>query len=217
MQPPSSPPLPCACSAPSPLYWTHAATSSTVELVIPHLRARAVGVTTLNTPNLPVRLATVAMTTSRPSQFADQPFDVAVVGTESLVENWLKARKVTDSPEVGASHSLLFQCTDYRHSLLSPKRSHGTTAASAASRSQRSSAVCGKTHGMVFARTVTVFRRISTQLCGSRSGLLPWVSWLWPSLKLLRWRATRRSAPGTRTIVGRVVDSFPSIVPTAYS
>ncbi|KAF2633526.1 hypothetical protein BU25DRAFT_453279 [Macroventuria anomochaeta] len=40
------------------------------------------------------------MTPSRPSPFADQPFDIAVAGTESMIEEWLQARKVDDTSKL---------------------------------------------------------------------------------------------------------------------
>lgn len=40
------------------------------------------------------------MAVPRPSPFANQPFDAAVAGTESLVEDWLKERKIPEAPEV---------------------------------------------------------------------------------------------------------------------
>ncbi|KAF9701557.1 hypothetical protein EKO04_000332 [Ascochyta lentis] len=46
-----------------------------------------------------------AIAPPRPSPFASQAFDAAVAGTESLVEDWLKARKVLEIPESTMANS----------------------------------------------------------------------------------------------------------------
>lgn len=40
------------------------------------------------------------MALPRPSPFGNEPFDAAAAGTESLVEEWLEARKIPEVSEV---------------------------------------------------------------------------------------------------------------------
>jgi len=98
------------------------------------------------------------MALPRPSPFANEPFDVAAAGTESLVEEWLKARKVSEASEVFLLLSyFLLQVTDCVYSPQSRNQSGGTTAASVASPSRHSSSVYGRHLVKDFALTATVF------------------------------------------------------------
>jgi hypothetical protein len=52
------------------------------------------------------------MAGQRQSPFANQPFDVAASNTESMIEEWLRQRRLPDTPEVSASRPPIPQCAD---------------------------------------------------------------------------------------------------------
>lgn len=58
------------------------------------------------------------MAAQRQSPFANQPFDVAASNTESMIEEWLKQRRLPDGPEVSASRSPIPQCADCLRSTM---------------------------------------------------------------------------------------------------